>query len=632
MSRSQWEAISAVRAIAEKKKIKGLYGMVIELFTCNEKFNTAVEVTAGNQLFQMVVDTDDTAATLLKELAQANAGRVTFMPLNRIKPGADPKYPVTDDALPMMEKLTYDKKFRPAIAEIFRKGLIVKSIEVGCNYAKSHELDCVTIAGDQINRKGAMTGGWMEARRSRIGAQSDILRLQAEMATLEKKATVAANALVQVDQHVTTLLGELSKHDKTAQEATAAAELEAIDLPSASAAGGSSGGSSSKAAATKAADAQKEKAYAALVSAVESEKIQLRSIENEIKSDFTPTLTDGERKEVESLIGKLAELTKARDAASLEADRAESAGSELHEQLEEHLHKRQAELRSKLAQLDEEDAREEAGEAAGSSSYSGGGGSDRARRLEQAKAKLTAAEEAVEAAIKEREEKREMERSLQNTSEELKSKLANERSRQAEEAKMIDRIMTKRSLLQEKAEEFTSLIRKLGALPKDALDGMYAEKNAKALMSEIEKCHKELHKLGKDNKKALDQYAAYSEEPERLSAKQDEMDAAKEKIDELIEHLDHKKDEAIERTFKGVSLQFERCFKELVPGGWGKLIMCQHADLPDDASPAARVANYSGVSIKVQFPGAAVATSMNQLSGGQKTMVSSAKRLQTHTP
>ena len=34
-----------------------------------------------------------------------------------------------------------------------------------------------------------------------------------------------------------------------------------------------------------------------------------------------------------------------------------------------------------------------------------------------------------------------MERSLQNTSEELKSKLANERSRQAEEAKMIDRML-----------------------------------------------------------------------------------------------------------------------------------------------------------------------------------------------
>ena len=36
---------------------------------------------------------------------------------------------------------------------------------------------------------------------------------------------------------------------------------------------------------------------------------------------------------------------------------------------------------------------------------------------------------------------------------------------------------------------------------------------------------------------------------------------------------------------------------------------------------AARVANYTGVSIKVRFPGGGDATSMAQLSGGQKTMV-----------
>jgi len=99
------------------------------------------------------------------------------------------------------------------------------------------------------------------------------------------------------------------------------------------------------------------------------------------------------------------------------------------------------------------------------------------------------------------------------------------------------------------------------------------------------------------------------------------MDAARESIDELIEHLDHKKYEAIERTFKGVSLQFAIAFAELVSGGSGKLIMTQHSTLPPGTDAAARVANYAGVAIKVQFPGGGVATSMAQLSGGQKTMV-----------
>jgi hypothetical protein len=58
-----------------------------------------------------------------------------------------------------------------------------------------------------------------------------------------------------------------------------------------------------------------------------------------------------------------------------------------------------------------------------------------------------------------------------------------------------------------------------------------------------------------------------------------------------------------------------------VPGGFGRLIMSNHVDLPPGADAAARVANYAGVSIKVQFPGSGVATTMAQLSGGQKTMV-----------
>ena len=99
------------------------------------------------------------------------------------------------------------------------------------------------------------------------------------------------------------------------------------------------------------------------------------------------------------------------------------------------------------------------------------------------------------------------------------------------------------------------------------------------------------------------------------------MQAARVSIEDLIEHLDPKKDDAIERTFKGVSLQFANVFAELVPGGTGKLIMTQHVNLPLGTDAAARVANYAGVAIKVQFPGGGVATSMAQLSGGQKTMV-----------
>ena len=175
----------------------------------------------------------------------------------------------------------------------------------------------------------------------------------------------------------------------------------------------------------------------------------------------------------------------------------------------------------------------------------------------------------------------------------------------------------------QKAEEFAQCIRKLGSLPKDAFDasGAHATMSSKDLLKEIEACHKELGALSHVNKKALDQYAAFSEERDKMLGKQEELEAARQSIDALIQHLDRKKEDAIERTFKGVSHNFKNVFEELVPGGKGQLIMSLRSSLPSGADAKTKVENYIGVSIKVRFPGGGDATSMTQLSGGQKTMV-----------
>jgi len=75
------------------------------------------------------------------------------------------------------------------------------------------------------------------------------------------------------------------------------------------------------------------------------------------------------------------------------------------------------------------------------------------------------------------------------------------------------------------------------------------------------------------NKKALDQYVNFTEQREELHKRQAELDSGDEKIRELISVLDLRKDESIERTFKGVAKFFKEAFSELVPGGHGSLVM-----------------------------------------------------------
>ena len=60
------DGIRLILSHSRAKKMKGVYGPLIELFECPPELFSAVEVAGGGSLFHVVVDTDETAAALLK--------------------------------------------------------------------------------------------------------------------------------------------------------------------------------------------------------------------------------------------------------------------------------------------------------------------------------------------------------------------------------------------------------------------------------------------------------------------------------------------------------------------------------------------------------------------------------------
>lgn len=154
--------------------------------------------------------------------------------------------------------------------------------------------------------------------------------------------------------------------------------------------------------------------------------------------------------------------------------------------------------------------------------------------------------------------------------------------------------------------------------------------------------NEKLQKYAHVNKKALDQYINFTDQQSVLSERLVELDQGKEAIQKLITVLDQRKDEAIQRTFKGVSQHFTEVFRELVPTGKATLVMVkkkrkrtddktkEDGDDGDDvdeadAGPAAGGGSgaeaWSGVLIKVSFTGSGEVYLLNQLSGGQKSVV-----------
>ena len=192
--------------------------------------------------------------------------------------------------------------------------------------------------------------------------------------------------------------------------------------------------------------------------------------------------------------------------------------------------------------------------------------------------------------------------------------------------------LLQRSMCTQKREDYMRKIQELGSLPPAAEVSAFAKKTISALMKNLEEINKDLKKYSHVNKKAFDQFVNFSEQRDSLIKRKEELDQGGLKVKELIESLDRKKDEAINRTFRGVSAHFKDVFKELVPNGAGELIMRTALDEAADSDSEDRdeskkdpnnpdVSLYRGVGIKVRFSRVGENFMMSQLSGGQKALV-----------
>ena len=195
----------------------------------------------------------------------------------------------------------------------------------------------------------------------------------------------------------------------------------------------------------------------------------------------------------------------------------------------------------------------------------------------------------------------------------------------------------------QKREDYMRKIQELGSLPPAAELTAFTKKAIPSLMKKLEEINKKMRKYSHVNKKAFDQYVNFSEQRTQLIKRREEIDEGGVKVKELIESLDRKKDEAINRTFRDVSAHFKDVFKELVPNGAGELIMrtaLDEAALVEDGTDSEveeeawskkkndpnnpDVSLFRGVGIKVRFSRSSENFLMSQLSGGQKALVAMA--------
>ncbi|GFS26293.1 structural maintenance of chromosomes protein [Elysia marginata] len=557
--------------------INGYHGLLIEAFECEKLYYTCVEVTAGSRLFHHIVDTDRTGTILLKEMNRMHLpGEVTFMPLNRLENRSVP-YPETADAVAMIKKLSFDPKFDPAIKHVFGKTLIARNMEVATQFARTQNLDCITLDGDQVSRRGALTGGYYDTRRSRLDLQKSKVELLAAKQQQEMEYQSHRVELEKVEQDITNLLSEMqkletrnSKNKDTYEKVQADLRIKKEEL-----------------ATLQNTQPSRGKSVASLESSLQAMKGQADALKEELGTELQSQLSVEDQRQVDYLNDQINRLTQENRQAWQERIKLETEKNKLENVLNNNLTKKRERLQQELREvsLEEQDKR------------LNGFRSDKSE-VEKRMSDLDQQTQEVDSNL---DKLNKEQKQLQTQLESWRGKERDIQDKIGEDAKELDKISQKQTVLVKKKEDCMKKIRDLGSLPSDAFE-KYQNMSLKQLFKKLESCNQQLKRYSHVNKKALDQFVNFSEQKEKLMKRKDELDSAQQKIIDLMNALDHRKYEAIQLTFKQVSRYFSEIFKKLVPQGHGVLVM-KKGEVEGDGAEGEipLVEQFTGVGIKVDM-------------------------------
>jgi len=151
------------RALDAVLGMEGSHGTIATLGKAPKEYATALDVAAGARLGYVVVQNDDVAAQAITYLKEQKLGRLTFLPLNKLRPvELSPlnEKGVIDYAVNLLE---YDKKFAPAFRVVFGATIVVDSLERARKMMGRYRI--VTLEGELLEKTGMMTGGYLKKTR-----------------------------------------------------------------------------------------------------------------------------------------------------------------------------------------------------------------------------------------------------------------------------------------------------------------------------------------------------------------------------------------------------------------------------------------------------------------------------------
>lgn len=199
----------SIKRLLSNPKLIGIHNTISKLINIDEKYLLALDVSLGGAKDYLVVDNPNVAKTCINYLKENNLGRVTFFPLDVIKPRyiEDNTLNVVNDMDGFIDILanlvSYDSNYKNIIFNQLGNVLVVDNIDNANKISKkiNNKYKIVTLDGEIINVGGSITGGTVK-KKSIISEKYELENLLTKKDMEEKEILSLKQKQEEIDKNI----------------------------------------------------------------------------------------------------------------------------------------------------------------------------------------------------------------------------------------------------------------------------------------------------------------------------------------------------------------------------------------------------------------------------------------------
>ena len=219
-------SVKALLLDCEKNPVlaKGMNGVLSSLIKVNKQYETAIEMSLGSAIQNIITDSEEDAKKLVEHLRKNNLGRATFLPITSVK-GKKLDKINTKNIQGIIgiasDLIKTNKKYEEIIISLLGRTIIVDDMENAIKLAKqnNYSFRIVTLKGDIINPSGGITGGSVATKTVNIlGRAREIEDLEKELNKINKKIEEEKKQKEEYEASIEDVLEEVETLEKELKE------------------------------------------------------------------------------------------------------------------------------------------------------------------------------------------------------------------------------------------------------------------------------------------------------------------------------------------------------------------------------------------------------------------------------